>query len=112
MVSTTYYQPLLRRKYRSILGLGFWLVVKGRDVKSYGGRKMRDEKGDPLQDSQWGQNRSEVFPAFPGFPDYRITGFLTSQLSSFPAVFWVRSVLPCYSEVTHGYAMFLEVHYH
>ena len=72
LVSTTYYQPLLRRKYRSILGLGFWLVVKGRDVKSYGGRKMRDEKGDPLQDPQWGQNRSEVFPAFLGFPASRL----------------------------------------
>ena len=43
-------------------------MVKGRDVKSYGGRKMRDEKGDPLQDPQWGQIRSKVFPAFPGFP--------------------------------------------
>ena len=71
----TYYQPLLRRKYRSILGLGFWLVVKGRDVKSYGGRKMRDEKGDPLQDPQWGQNRSEVASRLPGFPASRLPGW-------------------------------------
>ena len=97
LVSTTYYQPLLRRKYRSILGLGFWLVVKGRDVKSYGGRKMRDEKGDPLQDPQWGQNRSEVFPAFPGFPAFRLPGF--------PAGLGVTSVLTCYSEVSHVYAI-------
>ena len=59
-------------------------MVKGRDVKSYGGRKMRDEKGDPLQDPQWGQNRSEVFLAFLGFP----------------AGLGVSSVLPCYSEVS------------
>ena len=110
LVSTTYYQPLLRRKYRSILGLGFWLVVKGRDVKSYGGRKMRDEKGDPLQDPQWGQNRSEVFPAFPGFPAFQLPGWSWGNfcVKLLLKIVWSSQniwTLPCYSEVSHVYAM-------